>query len=428
MKIFIICALFFVFTTQLFSVWEKCSELKLAGDINWAIYPMCFIEEYNKVLYVGSQFGLHYSKDNGDSWDILNFLPLWVYDMIFVDNKFFVVTEQGILSSSDNGHSWVGRMNGIKNWKRHSIINIYGGKNFIFTAKINYLFQPNFQNVLYISTNHGESWSEIGSEFKYLNIYDFFADELNIYIITDYGIMVSRDEGKTWDVFNVPNSGHRPYRMIRTFKKSIYVLDGYETLYSSSDEGETWKTHEFYHAYHITNISINDSLALLTIRDIGIYYSTNNGNNWTGPMIIDNERFTHPQCIGSEYIFMAVDAKVTYEPEYIIEPAVLYRRKISELVTLASIPNEEPERTLSIHPNPATDYIYINFNDLERDDSPSNNSGSGSVKIYNTLGQCVSHLTPTLSKGEGVRIDVLQLPTGVYFVRYGNRVEKFVKW
>ncbi len=70
----------------------------------------------------------------------------------------------------------------------------------------------------------------------------------------------------------------------------------------------------------------------------------------------------------------------------------------------------------------------VGNNDLEDDSSPSYNSGSGSVKIYNTFGQCVSHLTPTLSKGEGVRIDVSQLPVGVYLVHVGNRVEKFVKW
>ncbi len=83
---------------------------------------------------------------------------------------------------------------------------------------------------------------------------------------------------------------------------------------------------------------------------------------------------------------------------------------------------------LAIHPNPATDYVYINFNDLEGTRPPSYNSGLVGVRIYNTLGQCVSHLTPTLSKGEGVRIDVSHLPPGVYLVRVGNKVEKFVKW
>ncbi len=95
--------------------------------------------------------------------------------------------------------------------------------------------------------------------------------------------------------------------------------------------------------------------------------------------------------------------------------------------SIHSSDNYANEFGLSIHPNPATDYIYINLNDLGRDSSPSYNTGSGSVKIFNTLGQCVSHLTPTLSKGEGVRIDVSYLPPGVYLVRVGNRVEKFVK-
>ncbi len=108
-----------------------------------------------------------------------------------------------------------------------------------------------------------------------------------------------------------------------------------------------------------------------------------------------------------------------------------YVIKNTAIITAKALPSSVGSSYLydaiSIHPNPATDYIYINFNDLARDDSPAYNSGSGSVKIFNTLGQCVSHLTPTLSKGEGGRIDVSQLPVGVYLMRVGNRVEKFVK-
>ncbi len=92
-----------------------------------------------------------------------------------------------------------------------------------------------------------------------------------------------------------------------------------------------------------------------------------------------------------------------------------------------SVTHHNSTDKLVIFPNPATDYIYINFADLEVNHYPSYKSGLGAVKIYNTLGQCVSHLTPTLSEGEGTRIDVSQLPPGVYFVRVGNRVEKFVK-
>ncbi|PKL86233.1 MAG: hypothetical protein CVV22_03480 [Ignavibacteriae bacterium HGW-Ignavibacteriae-1] len=49
------------------------------------------------------------------------------------------------------------------------------------------------------------------------------------------------------------------------------------------------------------------------------------------------------------------------------------------------------------------------------------------IKILNMLGECVRNLTPTLSEGEGVRIDVSSLAPGMYFIRIGNKVQKFIK-
>ncbi len=43
------------------------------------------------------------------------------------------------------------------------------------------------------------------------------------------------------------------------------------------------------------------------------------------------------------------------------------------------------------------------------------------------MGELVKNLSPTLSKGEGVRIDISHLPAGVYFVKIGDKYGKFVK-
>jgi hypothetical protein len=75
----------------------------------------------------------------------------------------------------------------------------------------------------------------------------------------------------------------------------------------------------------------------------------------------------------------------------------------------------------SIRPSPATDYIYLNNNDA------GTGEASHSVMIYNTLGQCVLTISPNLEV-EQLRIDVSLLSPGVYFVRFGNRTEKFLKW
>jgi hypothetical protein len=80
------------------------------------------------------------------------------------------------------------------------------------------------------------------------------------------------------------------------------------------------------------------------------------------------------------------------------------------------------ERNFSIKPNPASDFIEI---------SGVNHTlkgvVDGAVRIYNTLGECIINLAPTLSEGEGERVDVSGLPTGVYFVRFRDYLYKFLK-
>jgi WD40 repeat protein len=94
--------------------------------------------------------------------------------------------------------------------------------------------------------------------------------------------------------------------------------------------------------------------------------------------------------------------------------------------------NEEHHSDLLIMPNPASDFIEISYPPLER------GSGGVDIRIYNVLGeiqttpQWASPLlrnrdTPPWKGGEKVRIDVSGLVSGVYFVRFGYRVGKFVK-
>ena len=99
---------------------------------------------------------------------------------------------------------------------------------------------------------------------------------------------------------------------------------------------------------------------------------------------------------------------------------------IDELTVATSPPPSAIINDNSIHfsisPNPATDYIEISF-------PPSNKRGLGGVseiRIYNMLGECVLNPTPTLPKGEGVRIDVSGLAVGVYFVRTGKENSKLI--
>jgi hypothetical protein len=93
----------------------------------------------------------------------------------------------------------------------------------------------------------------------------------------------------------------------------------------------------------------------------------------------------------------------------------------------------------NLYPNPATDYIEIAIDNHTLQDMVGNISGTGSagdidrtlkdaVKVYDVLGVCVAThpLTPS-REGVTIRLDVSGLAAGVYFVRVGDRMYKFVK-
>jgi hypothetical protein len=79
-----------------------------------------------------------------------------------------------------------------------------------------------------------------------------------------------------------------------------------------------------------------------------------------------------------------------------------------------------------LYPNPASDFIEIS----EINPMLKHGVDNSNIKIYNIFGQTMS--TPVCSadtpaSGGHVRIDVSGLAPGMYFVRFGERVGKFVK-
>jgi WD40 repeat protein len=83
-----------------------------------------------------------------------------------------------------------------------------------------------------------------------------------------------------------------------------------------------------------------------------------------------------------------------------------------------------PQETESIlYPNPTTDYITLNIPPLEK-------RGLGGVlqdiRIFDVFGNCV--LTVGVQNFEPLqRVDISGFPAGVYFVRIGEEVRKFIK-
>ena len=73
----------------------------------------------------------------------------------------------------------------------------------------------------------------------------------------------------------------------------------------------------------------------------------------------------------------------------------------------------------SIYPNPANDYIIIQPSEGFKPSEGSN------IKICNTYGEVLMQVEQTPPSVQ--RIDISKLVPGIYFIKIGNRVEKFVK-
>ncbi len=103
-----------------------------------------------------------------------------------------------------------------------------------------------------------------------------------------------------------------------------------------------------------------------------------------------------------------------------------------ELVPTSVETNYTSESNFTIHPNPASDYIEISFGSHRDSKGGCPLVSNGEIEIYDVLGAVVWKSTSVASQTthrvvSTQRIDISHLPKGMYFVRVGDRVEKFVK-
>ncbi len=95
--------------------------------------------------------------------------------------------------------------------------------------------------------------------------------------------------------------------------------------------------------------------------------------------------------------------------------------KLQKAIVGIEYNNNSNEIKINIYPNPATDHIDVAVTD-------DTFLQDVVVNVYDVLGTCLLTHPLTFSEGvESVRLDVSGLAAGVYFVRVGGKMYKFVK-
>ena len=388
--------------------WNEVSHGTRAGfrDVFFTDNQTGFVVGYKQ-----AQAAIYKTTDGGDTWlrmqnDTTINASLNAVSFADASNGWVVGYWGSLLHSTDAGQTWNPVDPGVQNtW---FAVTLQTGK---------YIWAGGYQAKLIRSTDGGNSWQQITLPYPAYDIKKIsFPDSLHGYITlaksnsSSLGLMFrTTDGGVTWDPIDFVNSQTKAvlsmsFSNIGTGYVSIYN----EGLAKTIDGGITWQSLGTIGSVvpgYLKFINTQHGIACLGDNFVAV---TNDGaltwdtmaNTQPGTGFISNYFFTdtdHGWLAGLHGLIEAWSSTGT--------------GILQQYVPLSGIP--------LIFPNPANDRINI--------DIPGVTMGSR-LEVVNAQGQIL--LTRRIT-GSKTRIDISNLPAGVYIVRLMGdktaRVGKFVK-
>jgi hypothetical protein len=432
MRTIIIIALFISFSVSLFpqGKWRMIDKLHY-GSLKYRSID-CY-DSLNCVA-VGNEnwtFPLvRLTSDGGKTWHTVlhdtirrdeNGKIIWwpkqALDIAYPDsNLIFVLCDFGIYwYSTTKGKSWVGPVNTKKRQMYENWCSFYSAKigGYLSDNKawITYDTCKSFENL--------EPDSTLGPDD--LSIPDSNTIFLLCYIKGWDRLYRSLDKGKTWEKMNDP-----PLRIRRIFffdSLEGYGYGGYrvdtqkdkDVILHTTDGGRTWEI-QLDTLIGLKNKGLiqmsfyKDRNNGVTIGYKGkLFFTKNGGKTWiynnTYSMYVSGWPADAHQVSPHRYFVLTQDHQEIWE---------------NNIYSYVSVDEKNITGNIILSPNPATDYIDVILSEAKHPFL--------SVKVYDVLGVCVLTHPPAISReGESVRIDVSDLAAGVYFVRFGGKMYKFVK-
>jgi hypothetical protein len=369
------------------------------------------------------------------------------------NNNVYSKTLSGIYKTTDNGLNWIHLITPFQELKYKSFYTSKNGN--LYLSDDNAYFS---KSGYFISTNQGLSWTfnELGdaNTKKFIfaeNNYGIFAGSNKLFFINDFGNYLIKSEQTfkrinnilifrsntmlvaDWNngVFFSENRGDTFIKLNSSDSLQCYVdlsfsLNGFmfisktfgESTIYSKDLGKNFLNFPtFYQTFERSvKFDLQNNLFLLEWGYPNYFCSIKKTSNWG----LKWESITFPTwnidglwSYGTDIIFLSNNKAMAGTPY----DGVLLNDKYNSIEE-----NYIRSDAGIITPNPTTDYIEIV--------PPLEKRGLGGVlptiEIFNIFGECMLSVETGL-RPVSTKIDVSALPAGVYFVRIGEKVEKFVK-
>jgi photosystem II stability/assembly factor-like uncharacterized protein len=192
-----------------------------------------------KALKVKQSFDSRYRRNN-------------VRCLVSTGNRLLSGMEDGINVSDDDGVTWSESSSGLP--EKTVVHCIYPDKNRLLAGTRIGIFE---------SKDNGSSWERFSADTS-LNVVCIIRFDSLLFAGTyKSGMIVSRDDGRTWSQSLAGTAG-KNISTLFTSGKRIYAGTYNERLLVSNDNGEHWRKKANFNAETVTTIAANDSLILMT--------------------------------------------------------------------------------------------------------------------------------------------------------------------
>jgi hypothetical protein len=334
--------------------------------------------------------------------------------------------------------------------------HIYSNHYSLYIKKTEYFSDNKIKKILVSQKNKDRSYLD----FFELSNYFYDNDSLSYVYFYSSDSMNAEPKYRDYYTYNgkIQKDIYRQYKVNGVWKDSTQQTFKYSPTGKLIYNLSTYQYVERMYEYDpVTDLVLKEKVYYVKVlRGLREYKYNNKGQviyiEETSPFdyyieeyFYDNDKLSSIQHRTKNYLYLDVwvwdyiDTKFIYLNGQLIQKIFTYSLNKDPYNTpgfgkidyqyrmINGVDDEKTENTLiSVSPNPATDFIEI---DLTRWAPLDKWSPSVEIKIFNVFGQTVS--TPVCSEATpasgGQRIDVSGLVSGMYFVRIGDKVMKFVK-
>jgi len=335
------------------------------SSINTGLAPPVFsiyVDGMN--IYAGCLNGMYLSIDNGNSWTSLNTgqtNPVFSIDKS--GSKIFAgTTPFGMYSSTNGGSSWTLSNNGLTNDTVSTFLN--SGSN---------IFAGTTGGGVCLTTNNGANWTPLNTGLLDLWIHSIVQKGTLIFAGTDGA-----------GVFSRPLS-----QLINCVAYYTTTYDSISNNFTLFVDSTTAANATSYHWDFGDGTTSNQAYPSHTYTSDTVYNVCMKIHTVSG----DSCEYCH--IIGKDYLGN-------------IYRTAGFTINVHNPNSSVGVNENKFDNSISIYPNPATTETTITFSEAQK---------STSIKVMNTLGECIQQLT---TSNKQLILDMSGYAKGIYFVRIEN--------